>query len=59
MYSGLDEPPALHRRLQDGSRRAIGNPIKVGGAVRVLDRLVDQLRVLPPWLCANWDGAER
>lgn len=58
MYSGLDESPRFTVVFKDGSRRAIGNPLKVGGEVRILGPSVNQLRVLPPWLCANWKDAE-
>jgi hypothetical protein len=57
MYAGLREEPRFTVIFASGSRTDVGDPLKVGSAVRLLGSSVDQRRVLPPWLCANWDGA--
>jgi hypothetical protein len=58
MYAARDQDSQFAVVHADGSRREIGNPLKVGSPGRVLGPSVDQRRFLPPWLCANWDGAQ-
>jgi hypothetical protein len=58
MYSGRNSEPLFAVVFADGSRREVGDPIKIGARVRLLGASVDQRRVLPPWLCASWEGAE-
>jgi hypothetical protein len=57
MYAAKDPDPEFTVVFADGSRREVGNPLKVGSPVRLLGSSVDQRRHLPPWLCANWEGA--
>ena len=58
MYSGLGDEPHFAVVFADGSRRETGNPQKYGSPIRILGPSIDQRRVVPPWLCANWEGAQ-
>jgi hypothetical protein len=59
MYAARDLDPQFTVIFADGSRREVGNPLKVGSPVRVLGPSIGQKDYVPAWLCANWKGAER
>lgn len=58
MYAGLKPSPDFEVLRTDGSREAVGPPMKVGGKVRILGPSVDQGAVVPPWICGHWPGVE-
>lgn len=57
MYSGRIERPQFSVVMADGTSREVGNLLRRGNTVRVLGSQVDQVRFVPPSLCAAWHGA--
>ena len=58
MFAGHGDSPQFIVVNADGSQRAAGNALRATSGARVLGSEVDQRRVLPPWLCRHWSGAE-
>jgi len=58
MSAGRTERPQFSVVMADGRSREVGNPLRRGNVVRLLGPQVDQVRFVPPYLCAAWHGAQ-